>query len=52
MKQTTQKKPKTFRTLIRQMHNSRKTARKESNEPADRKKDENQEDKYPSFFGS
>ena len=42
MKQTTQKKPKTFRTLIRRIHNSRKTAREESNEPADRKKGERQ----------
>jgi len=40
MKQATQKKPKTFRTLIRRIHNSHKTAREESNEPAERRKDE------------
>jgi hypothetical protein len=34
MKQTAQKKPKVFRTLIRRIHISRKTVRDESNGPA------------------
>jgi len=51
MKQTTQKKPKTFRTLIRRIHISRKTVRDESKEPAARRKDEKQETRPPFFFG-
>lgn len=51
MKQTTQKKPKTFRTLIRRIHISRKTVRDESNGPAARRKGEKQETRPPFFFG-
>lgn len=48
MKQTTQKKPKTFRTLIRRIHISHKAAGEESNESTARKKNEKQS---PFFFG-
>ena len=48
MKQTTQKKPKTFRTLIRRIHISHKAAVEENNESAVRKKNEKQS---PFFFG-
>jgi hypothetical protein len=51
MKQTTQKKPKTFRTLIRRIHISRKTAMDESNGPAAGRKNEKQETHPPFFFG-
>lgn len=51
MKQTAQKKPKVFRTLIRRIHISRKTNRDEGNEPAARRKDEKQEPHPPFFFG-
>jgi len=51
MKQTTQKKPKTFRTLIRRIHISRKAVWEESNEPAVRRKDEKQKNHPPFFFG-
>jgi hypothetical protein len=51
MKQTTQKKPKIFRTLIRRIHISRKTVRDESNEPTARRKNEKQEPHPPFFFG-
>ncbi|MEA4961176.1 MAG: hypothetical protein BWX99_02683 [Deltaproteobacteria bacterium ADurb.Bin151] len=51
MKQTTQKKPKTFRTLIRRIHISHKTVREESNEPAARRKNEKQENHSLFFFG-
>jgi len=48
MKETIQKKPKIFRTLIRRIHISRKIVRDESNEPAARGKNEKQET-HPSF---
>ena len=51
MKQTTQKKPKTFRTLIRRIHITRKVVWEESNEPAVRRKDEKQKNQPPFFFG-
>jgi hypothetical protein len=51
MKQTAQKKPKTFRTLIRRIHISRKTTRDESNGPAARRKNEKQKTRPPFFFG-
>ncbi|KXG77157.1 MULTISPECIES: hypothetical protein [Clostridia] len=51
MKQTAQKKPKVFRTLIRRIHISRKTARDESNGPAAGRKNEKQETHPPFFFG-
>ncbi len=51
MKRTAQKKSKTFRTLIRRIHISRKTVRDESNEPAARRKNEKQEPHPPFFFG-
>jgi hypothetical protein len=51
IKQTTQKKPKTFRTLIRRIHISRKTARDKSNGPAAGRKNEKQETHPPFFFG-
>jgi hypothetical protein len=51
MKQTVQKKPKVFRTLIRRIHISRKTARDESKEAAARRKDEKQKPYPPFFFG-
>lgn len=43
MKQTVQKKPKVFRTLIRRIHISRKTVRDESNGTAAGRKNEKQE---------
>lgn len=49
MKQTTQKKPKTFRTLILRIHITRKAVWEESNEPAVRRKDEKQKTTRLSF---
>lgn len=51
MKQTTQKKPRTFRTLIRRIYISRKAKREESNAPAIRRKDEKKGNCLPFFFG-
>ena len=51
MERTTQKKPKTFRTLIRRIHVNRQTVRDNSNDPAARRKNEKQETYPPFFFG-
>lgn len=51
MKQTKHNKPKTFRTLIRRKHISRKTVM-DSNQPAARRKNEKLETYPPFFFGS
>ena len=51
MKQTAQKKPKVFRTLIRRIYISCKTARDESSGPAAGRKNEKQKTHPPFFFG-
>lgn len=48
MKPTIQKKPKTFRTLIRRIYINHKAAGEENNESVARKKNEKQS---PFFFG-
>jgi hypothetical protein len=51
MKRTTQKKIKTFRTLIRRTPICSKTVRDDSNMAAVRRKSEKQETHPPFFFG-
>jgi len=51
MKQTAQKKPKVFRTLILRIHIGGKAVRDNSNESAAREKSEKQERRSSFFFG-
>jgi hypothetical protein len=49
MKQSGQKKPKVFRTLIRLIHIGDKSAQEDSHMPASKEKRENRQDSLPPF---